>query len=38
MVQMMEGNQVLGGFSVLEAEGNLVGTAETGLESGLLPA
>jgi len=31
-MQMMEENQILGGLDALEAQGNLVGTAEMGLE------
>lgn len=33
--EMMEEDQVLGGLGALEAQGNLVGTAEKGLERGL---
>ena len=35
MMQMKKEDQVLGGLGALEAQGNLVGTTETGLEGGL---
>lgn len=35
MMQIMEEDQVFGGLGVLEVQGNLSGTTETGLECGL---